>query len=376
MYSTPNTATQQEQLDDISHLETASLSGDSNAEHAYLQMPFMVSIDGRQYEGNGISLVNAFVTGLAAREYSGVSKLATFKFPFEGFTFTLQIEILMLCVDEKIGKYRLDFLKPTGSHLAHLRYVVNSYVAGELVTMNDLLSINEDKLQTGKKSAETGSHPLVRITKRIVGTAFVFAATLGLALFVGTLVQNRLFVFDVPALATIAPDGSAITAPKGGRLIFFNPAATFKEPLFAIQTIEGEQFTAINPCDCKLLISETVDVGEIVNEGTALAIVPSDRTEPLIKAQVPDKIAKSLIYGGVAEARMPDGRQIALSVTKAKPSASSATDAQTEITFASAEQAFTKEDIGKLVSLRVLSGHYFNITQYISDLYGQVRSKI
>ncbi|WP_321340021.1 hypothetical protein [uncultured Cohaesibacter sp.] len=351
-------------------LDAVSLSDDHTSEQAILQMPFSVVIDGRQYEGDGISLVNAYVKGLASRDYGQIIKPATFRVPFDGFQVTMAIEVVMVCVDDVTGLYRLDFLNPTGPHLPRLRYILNAYIAGEIVDINDLLSITADKVKKAKSGSADSERSFVQRFKSMVGAAFVGAATVGLVVLAGSLVQNRLLIRDVPKLATIVPSGAVIKAGVDGQIVYVNPQAGLEEPLVAIQGADGRQLTVVNPCDCTLTIAKSSVVGNVVATNDNLAFIPGNDSGLLVSAILPDKEAEMLVFGGVAEATLADGRTINLQIKDIKPPVSGG--AVTRVTFTAPEGLLTLSDTGSPAKLRIKDGRYVSFMSLFNEFKQQV----
>ncbi len=50
---------------------------------------------------------------------------------------------------------RLDFLEPTGEHLPTLRYLLNSYIAGDITSVDGIISLRERAAVSGGKKPGT-----------------------------------------------------------------------------------------------------------------------------------------------------------------------------------------------------------------------------
>ncbi|RYI20165.1 MAG: hypothetical protein EON48_09005, partial [Acetobacteraceae bacterium] len=72
-------------------------------DHPVIAMPFHVEIDGRQYQGRGISLVRAEIAGLIDPHMAGTERMAWLVFRFQGFTVGLSIEAAMQDLDPVKG---------------------------------------------------------------------------------------------------------------------------------------------------------------------------------------------------------------------------------------------------------------------------------
>jgi len=352
----------------------AGLPGDPDNEHALIQLPFVAAIEGRQYEGSGLSLVNAFVTGLAAPEIDSNSKIAIFRFPFDGFSVTLPIEVRIETVDRSTGLYKLVFLHPTGPHLPQLRYLLNAFIAGDIVSLDELMRVPPEKTAKAKSKAGGGSHSAGQVAKRILGMALVTAASVGILASVSYGLQKRLFLHDVPALAVVEPVGLSLQTPEAGQLAFVNGEAGKGEVVFSVQTVRGSVLSVENPCDCKIVLSNQGVVGATVFPATPVAFVTNGEGTPILKARVPDQLAKMLLAGATAEAAMPAGETVVMGLRDVEP-ASKDGPPESVVTLEPVAGSFSDADIGKSIPVRILSRNYIDFTGWISSLWVALTGK-
>jgi hypothetical protein len=130
--------------------------GAGTTDHPLISIPFTAEIDGRQYKGSGLSLVRAEVFGLMDPALAGATRLVRLSFLFHGFTVLLGVECRIDPTPGPQGKVVLSFIDPTGEHLPQLRHVLNSFVAGDLVTMGQFLAVSSVKPMSGKPAQGTG----------------------------------------------------------------------------------------------------------------------------------------------------------------------------------------------------------------------------
>ncbi len=146
-------------------------------EHPVLRIPFTANLDGRTYEGAGLSIVGASVKGLAAPHLGGQMRLATLQFHFEGYVLSLLVSVRIEAASSELGMLSLRFLEPTGAHLPQLRYLLNAYVAGEVVEVDGLLDASVRRSDAARIQPKSIDGSLGRRLKRLVGGAVIALAS-------------------------------------------------------------------------------------------------------------------------------------------------------------------------------------------------------
>ena len=184
-----------------------------DTDHPSIWMPFSVFIDGRELEGIGVSLVAAYAGGWHGGDMSGDRVIARFSFQFEGYSVVLPIEVRAELESASGGVYKLVFLNPTGPHLPHLRYLMNAYLAGDLVQINELLRVPPEARQKSVAAPPPRKSFRERM-RRMAGAGMVAALTLGLIALTLYTIHYHIFVHRVPGLATVTPAGLPLTAPE------------------------------------------------------------------------------------------------------------------------------------------------------------------
>ena len=107
--------------------------------HVRLKIPIQVEIDGIRHQVDDWSLgglaVESVLTSRKPDEHFWVRLI----FPFEEFELTMRREARMVYVDQGHGRFGCVFLGVSERHAEVLRYLVDAYLAGELVSAGDLL---------------------------------------------------------------------------------------------------------------------------------------------------------------------------------------------------------------------------------------------
>jgi len=260
-------------------------------EHPRLRIPFSVTIDGRAYEGVTLSMVGARIAGIAAANWAGATKLAIFRFSFKEFWLSLPIDVTVASSDSETGAIALRFRDPTGQHMPQIRYLLNSWLAGDHVTMNGLLGVKEvaesDSTSAPKTALKSGN----AILAKVGGILGISLATVGLFAFIATALSNRLFVTQVEGPAVVHRQGLTMKATASGQIDFINLDAAAGQPVYSILSSTGVSVTASMPCDCEATLAgiergATVLAGQPILDATrrdAPLIVRSSLTGPELR---------------------------------------------------------------------------------------------
>lgn len=215
-------------------------------DHPVLAIPFTVGIDGRSHSGRGLSLVSAEISGLMDPGLEGSIRLVRLVFPFNGFTIVLAVRARIQSVDTQEGRATLVFLDPAGDHLPQLRHILNSWIAGDLVTLGETIGVASS---TAPSAPRPAARPRGRLP-RLIGALAMTAATVALlALAVGTLI-GRSYAVPLALPGAVTWDSRALSAVTAGQIDYLNPDAAMGEVAFAIRATTGETLSIAMPCDC------------------------------------------------------------------------------------------------------------------------------
>ncbi|TNB49239.1 hypothetical protein FF124_04425 [Martelella lutilitoris] len=331
-----------------------------DSDHPSIWMPFSVFIDGQELEGVGISLVAAYVGGWGGADLAGRDLIARFSFQFDGYSIVLPIEVRAGLEDRRSGAYKLVFLDPTGPHLAHLRYMMNAYLAGDLIEINEVLRIPPE-YKKKSKVLEPPKPPTVKERlRKVFGLLWVGALTVALIALTVWTIHYHIFVHKVPGLATVTPAGLPLTAPEAGQIAYVDSQAPEGGVVFSLQSARGGVLNFSNPCNCDIMLTSNGTVGATVLPGTPIAYVKTGDAGPTIKVVMPDDLSKMLLFGAEAEARLPDGQTLPLTVVDVKAE-EGGSGSRSIVSLSAPSGALGAGDIGKTVALTVTSKPYANL---------------
>ena len=107
--------------------------------HVRLKIPIQVEIDGIRHQVDDWSVGGLAVESVLTSRKPDERFWVRLIFPFEEFELTMRREARMVYVDQGHGRFGCDFLAVSERHAEVLRYLVDAYLAGELVSAGDLL---------------------------------------------------------------------------------------------------------------------------------------------------------------------------------------------------------------------------------------------
>ena len=278
-----------------------------HGEHPVIRIPFNVVINGRSFQGNGLSIVGAEATGLIDPQLHGRVQVVLLVFNFPGYSVSLPVDAAIGAGSPEAGTVTLRFLEPTGPHLPQLRYILNSYVGGDIVGIDGMIQ-SAEKLEAAKSAAIPRSAKKSTSASIMQGVRWGAFAGLGLLLasFVGVKLYERLFVAPVTGLSTVSLAGMDLRAISPGQLDFVNLAAKKGEIAFAIRTTSGEVLAVSMPCDCVVAPGAAEGGATVLAGDTVMTVAPAD-APVVVSAQVDGHGLKMLASGAIAEVHMPDG---------------------------------------------------------------------
>ncbi|MAM62973.1 hypothetical protein [Maritimibacter sp. UBA3975] len=282
-------------------------------EYPLLDIPFSAVIDGRRYTGDGISLVEAEVSGLVDPAIDGTERVVHLIFEFPGFQ-------IVLAPAARISRNRdngfeLVFTEPTGDHHAQLRQVLNDYISGDLTSSGDLIrsaDLTRGDVPRHPADAKPGFAARAR---RVLGTLMVLLLAAILVATAAYLVDRRVFTTNITTPARVMPAGQTLRATADGQLSFVDLEAGEGDVLYAIDTSDGETLTIAMPCDCTARPINATP-GDTVLAGDAVAAVASEDAGLVIEAEVPRAMIYEIERAGGVRAELSDGTTFTASLAE------------------------------------------------------------
>lgn len=260
-------------------------------EHPQLEIPFSVKIGDRRLGGRSLSLTHAVAEGLLPPALNGAVEPATIRFDFHGFSVQLFADVAIHKEgDAGDPSVILRFNDPTGSHLAPLRYVLNSYLAGDMVSMGGLLGYT-GPVQV-KSKAKAAPDPFSVRLGRFARRSAVVAASVALIAVAGGGIYERLTLGYEPRPVTIGPSGSTLRATAAGQITYVDRNASAGDVIYSISANSGDFLSVKMPCDCTVDALPDFFEGATVMTGTPLVT--------LVDPSAPLTAQTELTFEGVA----------------------------------------------------------------------------
>ncbi|ROU03618.1 hypothetical protein [Histidinibacterium lentulum] len=317
-------------------------------EHPLVDIPFTVTLDGRPYHGRGLSLVEAHVRGLPDPALDGQTRLVRLSFDFNGFSVSLQPKVRVIRGEDQLI---LRFTEPTGDHLPQLRYLLNEYISGDLVSLGQIIRSGSLGGPSGGKAGQP-KPGFFGVLRRIAGTLAVLALTLALVGLAAMLLERRLLVTELEAPGLVTTSGETLRAVADGQISYLDPEAAEGEVVLALASTRGETLSVAMPCDCTA-VPLGVSEGSTVLAGEPVLKLAGAGDAVVVEARVSAADLFAMQESGGAEIRLPDGSAVfgALAGDPVRAAAAAA-DGPTTVTL-TPEPALAGARVGEVAALRV-----------------------
>ena len=288
----------------------------AGAEHPVIRIPFHAVISGRSYVGNGLSIVGAEALGLADPHFDGRVQLVTLVFSFPGYAISLPVEATVGAGAPEAGTVSMRFVEPTGPHLAQLRYLLNAYVAGELIGVDGVIRA-EKPPAAGARPSEQPRRASTVLDGAVLGLRWGLLAGVGLLLvgFVGVKLIERVVMPPVPGRCPLPQQGKGRRGLSSGQIDFVNPAAKLGEVAFAIRATSGEVLAVSMPCDCVVAPGHAQSGATVLAGDPVMTVAPAD-APVVVSARVDGNGLRMLAAGATAEIELPDGTMTAATLDR------------------------------------------------------------
>ncbi len=321
-----------------------------DAEHPALPIPFKAYLGELKLEGTELSIAAAYVSidGRLDPTWTGHKDIVKLQFDFQGFSITLFPEVVV-AGSRNDGEMTLQFMDPAGTHLPQLRYILNSYIAGDFVNLGGMMSYSGPlKPKTGKAADNTAS----KFRMRSVAVAFLSAC---LIIAAGNVLMSRLTQSYEARPVFIERTGNEMKATTAGQISFLNPKAKKGEVVFSVNANSGDVLNFQLPCDCEVAVTEGVFQGATVLPIDVILSFFDSNVDVRVKTQISIEGLTKVMNGDRAFLDVSDGRSIPVQVvmTSATDASSLRGDPFVPVNLVPKAGALTKDDIGKSARLRL-----------------------
>ena len=291
--------------------------------HPWYRIPATVEIKGWRYPVQEWSVEGFSVAGVDDPHAPGDVLAAQLMFRFDGFSTLVDVDAEVLRRDPEDDTIVCRFPNLSRQKAAVLRAVIDSYLLGEFVAMDDLIHVVRrdlpvDPAPLGDVEPGGRMQRLRTLSRRWAGLAVVtllLVAVLVVSTWAG---YRRLYVADsVAALVTgplvviRAPQPSFFTATLPREI----ETVDRRNPLAFVELVGGGSATIESPCDCRILRRHVLD-GQFVSTGEPLFTLMPRGEAVHVTAQVPVEEARDIAIGDRARVSLPDRRTVEGRVTR------------------------------------------------------------
>ncbi|MBT8423768.1 MAG: hypothetical protein KJO67_02240 [Silicimonas sp.] len=324
-------------------------------EHPAVSLPFGLKVCGQQFVGSRISMTAIHVV---ARDevflIKGSKHAARIQFDFQNFSVSIYPEVVV--VGERGDELVLKFADPAGDHVAQLRFVMNSFIAGDFVTLGAVMAYSgPTKPKEEKKNVEQNWKERYRsIVVAAVSAGLIIAAAFGLYSRYTTGIELH------PVL--IERVGQPMQATTAGQIAYLNTDAPKGEVLFSINANSGDVLNFKMPCDCEIVLSQGVREG--------VTVLPTDVILTILVNNVDLSIQALMSVEGLARAMkgdrvyldLTDGRSIPVQVIAGSGANSASLKGElfVPVQLVAEDGVLTEADIGKYGQLRLTKPGFWN----------------
>lgn len=313
-------------------------------EHPVLPVSFTARLGDGKFQGSGLSLTAAY---LAVPPGHGLEEdgrhIAKLEFNFEGFTIDLfpEVRVARISGDEVV----LQFLDPTGPHLPQLRYILNSFIAGDFVSLGSMLAY------TGPAKPKAVKDDVADTKRGGRGIRRVGAIALSLALIavaVGGIYQRYTTSYEARPIF-IVRSGNEMRATSPGQISFINPDAKQGEVLYAISANSGDTLNFMLPCDCSVKLNDAMYLGATVLPSDPILTIFDSTVDVRVQAQMSIEGLTKAVNGEQVYIDLSDGRSVPVRVvqTSATTEAAQRGDLYMPVVLLAENGELGVEDIGK-----------------------------
>ena len=318
------------------------------SEHPALTLPFNLYVCGQNFTGAKIS-----ITTIRVKSRDDVfllkGKCHSVKLQFEFQNFSLAIYPDVLVVGEYKDELILQFANPTGEHLAQLRFVLNSFIAGDFVTLGAVMAYS------GPTKPKDESAPIEQKWTDRARSIAVAAFSAGMIVVAASALYTRFTTAIEMHPVLIDQAGQTMRASTAGQVAYLNPVAKKGEILFSVNSNSGDVLNFQMPCDCESAGNQGVSEGTTVLPTDVILTILVNSLDVNIQALMSVEGLARAMKGDAVFLDMADGRSIPVDVLAGQTSNNAALggDLFVPVQLIAAEGVLGEGDIGKFAQLRL-----------------------
>lgn len=317
-------------------------------EHPSVSPPYTLHAFGQKFKGQSLSLTTI---ELGTRDdvlmVPGSRHSVRIQFAFENFDVSIYPDIVV--VGENGGTLTMKFVEPTGDHAAQLRFVLNSYISGDFVTLGSVMSYSGPTKPKEVKAAQQQSWV---DRYRSIGVACLSGL---LALWAASGIYVRYTTGYELHPVMIERSGQPMKATTAGQIAYLNPEAERGEVLFSVNSNSGDVLNFRMPCDCKAVMNQSITEGATVLPDDIIMTILVNSVGLDVKALMSVEGLSRAMKGDHVFLDLADGRSLPVQVVASQTvnAASLRGDPFVPVQLMPPADTISDADIGKFAQLRV-----------------------
>ena len=303
---------------------------EAQRQHARVKLPARIRYIGGNREGVDARLLDLSAGGFAFSSANNtpvqVGDLHKGKllFQIDSISFSLEVEFQVRSYDSDSGRVGCEFQHLKPREIAALRYLITSYLAGEVISVGDMLNTlqRENFTKARKHGAGSGGMGFFGRFRAVTVSTAIFVVGVGAFAVILNQIYNLYFVTHADS-GVVSVANQQITMPRegtveslvepGAEVAKGAPIASFSANLLDllkgnlteeqlnpsnIEKLFGHQMkgTLTSPCDCRV-VEQRVANGQFANKGDVIfTLTPRDSTAT-VEARFPYRNAAELSPG-------------------------------------------------------------------------------
>jgi len=286
---------------------------EQSRQHARYQIPVKIILAGQKYVIDNWSISGFSIKHLPdAVTHKGSNKGKLF-FDFLDFETCVNVEFEVTWYNEDKSESGCRFVNLAPSQLSLLHYVINAYLAGEVVSNGDLINVlrrdNYTKERDNKLKTLSMGKMLGQKIRKISGYLTLLAIIAMLLLFITYTLYQRMYVVESLAAVVDAPV-VVIRAPQASyfhSIISDENSSVSRGKVIALTRLIGGGSNSIeSPCDCSILAIHVLDKQFIDRGEPVMTLLPND-AELYVNAKISYKYVKKITINQPVEIRLANG---------------------------------------------------------------------
>ena len=292
--------------------------GERQRRHARYRIAARLQIADASYEVQNWSIDGLCVKGLDPGLPLDSTLRGDLQFDFEVLSVGLRLTARLGWRREDLGLAGFQFVELTERELSTLRYVIDAFLAGDVVSTGDLIHIVGRENFGAARSAPGNQADEVETRSRLVKMGALGALFLAMVVFIGSTVYRRAYTVEASWAAVQAP----IVVIRSPQASYFKPIDLVEgrvvddgDSLALVELLGGGAVAIDSPCRCSIVEVHARE-RDFVGLGEPLLSLLPEGEPTYVRARVAWEDLEKVAVGDQAEIRLGTGETIGGRVTE------------------------------------------------------------